>query len=100
MSLYGGGLLLGTRSSCLLLFQQMLFAFSSPAITTGIAILAHDAMAGHHNSDRIAGAGVSHGPCRMRITEGAGNLAVRARLAIGNAPQFLPHTPLKGRGTH
>src|SRR5204863_2794842 len=59
----GGGLPCGAWSSCLLLFQQMLFAFGSPAIPAGIAIFAHDTMTGHHNGNRIASTGVSHSPC-------------------------------------
>src|SRR5688572_32757712 len=52
-------------------------------------------MTGYNQRDRIRGASSSDGPCRFGLTDGRRDFRIRACLAIRNAPEFIPDTPLK-----
>src|SRR6187399_2961712 len=55
--------------------QQPPFSGDAPAVASGTAtVLRHDAMARHHEADRIRGAGAGHRPRRTRLPQGRGDL--------------------------
>ena len=52
-------------------------------------------MTGYDQRDRIRGASSSDGPGRFGLTDGSRDFRIRARLAIRNAPEFIPDAALK-----
>ena len=53
-------------------------------------------MARSDERDGICRAGPRHCPHRRRLSDGAGDVAVRACAAVRNAAQFFPDTSLEG----
>src|SRR6185503_7007680 len=80
-----------------LLFNENSFAIQSPSISTHLTIFTHHSMARDHQRRRIRRACSRHRSTRRRPSEAFGDVGVRARLAVRNPLELLPHAPLKSR---
>ena len=79
----------------LLKFQQPLLAVHAAGVARQAAIGPNDAVAGPHDGQRVLPIGRPHGPHRFRVVQQLGHVEVGGRAAVANAPQRLPHLPLK-----
>src|ERR1700760_3398139 len=75
--------------------EEFLFALLAPAITGKLAILAHDAMARHHQRQRIACASPRDRTYRPRLAQLRRYSRVAPRLATRNRLQQPPHPLLE-----
>lgn len=80
--------------------EEGLFAGEAPAVAGEAAVLANDAVARHDDRDRIGGASAGDGADGFFAPDGAGDLAVGARRAPGDAAEFFPDAALEGGGLH
>jgi len=58
------------------------------------------AVTGHHDGERIASYGRTHGPCGGRPADPLRKLLVADRLAVGDPLEFLPHQLLEHGPSH
>src|SRR5260370_18359921 len=77
--------------------EQHALAFPSPSILAKFAMVSHNAMAGHSDSDLIIQARLQDRIDRVRRTDAAGDLPVRGGFYHPGASQCLPHPELQER---
>src|SRR5262245_24898492 len=70
----------------------------APAISGQPAVLLHDTVAGHHQTDGVGRTRPRDRTNCAGCSNGAGDLAVGARFAEGDGLQISPDLPLKRRG--
>src|SRR5262245_6403672 len=79
-----------------LALEQAALALGPQTVAAELAIAADDTVAGYDQRNGIGGAGVPDRALGVGLTESAGDIAIAARLAQRDAPQFLPHPALEG----
>lgn len=79
----------------LLKVQQLALDVEPAAVTTERSSGRDHAMAGDDDGDRIPIVGHAHGAEGLRMPDGARDVSITARLAVGNCEQRLPAGKLK-----
>src|SRR5258708_35599231 len=82
------------------LVDQRLPAFDAPAIAGHRSAVAHDAMTGDCQRDRVLGAGLSDRSERFGAAHTAGELRVGKGLSEGNRAKRIPKTALEWRAAN
>src|SRR5215204_2471108 len=82
-------------ASFLLDRQQLLLPLQAPGVTAETAIGAHRTMAGHHQRHGVGAARAAYRAHGIGSADGAGDLAIGARLAARDAAQLVPHLALE-----
>src|SRR5260221_14575094 len=83
-----------------LTFEQRPLALDAPAVARERAVVAHDAVAGNGDGDRVGGAGVRHRAHGFRRADALRDLRVARRRAGRDLAQRLPDALLKGGAAH
>jgi hypothetical protein len=78
-------------------FQELAFAFDTPAISRQGTIVFHDAMARDGDSKLIRTTGLCDSSRCLWSTDTAGDLGIACRFACGDLSQGLPDTLLENR---
>ena len=84
-------------SSLLLQPQKPLFRRQPAGVADQGAVAPDDAVAGDEQRQGVAVVGAAHGAAGLFVAEGAGDVYVGARFAIGYLAHFLPDAQLEGR---
>lgn len=82
------------------MLEERPFSHKAPAITGQVAVATHDTMAGHNDRDGVGGTGARDSAGGVRAADGARDFTVRARAAVGDSLQLLPHSSLESSGLH
>src|SRR5262249_9271415 len=77
--------------------QQPLLILQTSTEASERPIRTNDAMAGHHDGNRVCPVGGAHCPARARAANPGGQFPVTARRARGNRSQRLPNLTLERR---
>src|SRR5258706_226695 len=83
-----------------LTFEQRPLALDAPAVARERAVVAHDAVAGNGDRDRVGGAGVRHRAHGFRHADALRDLRVGRSRAGRDLAQRLPDALLKGGSAH
>src|ERR1041384_3864659 len=89
-----------TPSGSRFTLEQRPLALDAPAVTGKRAVVAHDAVAGNGDRDRVRGAGVRYRTHRFRHADPLRDLRVGRGRPGRNLAQRLPHALLKGGAAH